>query len=120
MNQPDALGDITPGWMYLETFIPAWWTFERYRFYQSIGAALFVYGVGHSAGWQRFFNSAVVQYFGKISYAIYLMHGPVMHTVGYTIERWAYGLTGVEGWWMNAGFVLGFCFAVPSVVWVAE
>jgi peptidoglycan/LPS O-acetylase OafA/YrhL len=120
MNQPDIGDATTPGWVYLGTFVPKWWSNERYRFWQSIGSVLFVYGVGHSAGWQRFFNTAPVQYFGKISYAIYLMHGPIMHTAGYMIERWAYGLTGVEGYWYNGGFVLGFCFAVPTVVWAAD
>lgn len=120
MSQPDAIAHATPGWMYLETLIPQWWNYERYRYWQSVGAVLFVYGVGHSAGWQRFFDSAVVQYLGKISYAIYLMHGPVMHTAGYMIEEWAYGITGVEGCWFNAGFLLGFCVAVPTVVWAAE
>jgi peptidoglycan/LPS O-acetylase OafA/YrhL len=120
MCQPDIGDASTPGWVYLGTYVPKWWSNERYRVWQSIGSALFVYGVGHSVGWQRFFNTAVVQYFGKISYAIYLMHGPIMHTAGYMIERWAYGMTGTEGYWYNGGFVLGFVFAVPTVVWASE
>lgn len=83
------------------------------------GAVIFVLAAAHSKGWQRF-NHPVVQYFGKISYAIYLMHGLAMHTVGYHWEKWAYGLTGVEGSWYNAGFVLDACFAVLTVVWWAD
>jgi peptidoglycan/LPS O-acetylase OafA/YrhL len=70
---------------------------------------VFIMAVGRSRGWQRFFNLTVVQYFGKISYAIYLMHGPVLHTVGYAIERWAWGVTGIEGREYEGGFMLAAC-----------
>jgi peptidoglycan/LPS O-acetylase OafA/YrhL len=120
MCQPDAGGDHTPGWIYLTSLIPEWWSVEKYRYWQSIGGVLFVLSVGHSPGWQRFFNTGVVQYFGKISYAIYLMHGPAMHTVGYHWEKWAYSMTGVEGHSYNAGFFLGSLFVVPTVIWWAD
>lgn len=62
-----------------------------------------------------------MQYFGKISYAIYLVHGPVLHVVGYRVERWAWGITGVETQQQYVtGFVLGAVFVVPIVVWVAD
>lgn len=120
MCQPDGRGEITPGWIYLSSIIPTWWTEEKYRYWQSTGAVVFVIAVGHSPRWQRFFNTGVVQYFGKISYALYLMHGPAMHCVGYHWEKWAYSMTGVEGYWYNAGFVLGACFCIPTVIWWAD
>lgn len=48
------------------------------------------------------------------------MHGPAMHVVGYHFEKWAYSVTGVEGYWFNAGFILGACFCIPTVVWWAD
>ncbi|KAG5936487.1 hypothetical protein E4U60_002531 [Claviceps pazoutovae] len=120
MSQPDDGGKVAPGWVYLTSLIPKWWTEEQYRYWQSIGAVFFLLAVGHSRRWQRVFNSAVVQYFGKISYALYLMHGPAMHTVGYHWEKMAYELTGVEGYWYNAGFVLGAMFCIPTVIWWAD
>ena len=120
MSQPDAKGHLTPGWVYLCSVVPPWWKAEGFRYWQSAGATLFVLAVGHSPAWQRFFNSGVVQYFGKISYAIYLMHGPAMHTVGYHFEKWAYDLTGLEGYWFNAGFALHACFCIPVVIWWAD
>ena len=119
MSQPDQGGEETPGWVVLTSLVPSWYQ-ETYRYWQSIGAVLMVLAVGRSPGWQRFFNSAVVQYFGKISYAIYLMHGPVMHTVGYAIERWMWSLTGIEGNMYNVGFVLASFFIVPIVIWVSD
>jgi peptidoglycan/LPS O-acetylase OafA/YrhL len=120
LSQPDANGHMTPGWIYLCSLVPKWWSAEGYRYWQSIGAVLFVFVVGRSTAWQRLFNSNVVQYLGKISYALYLMHGPAMHVVGYHFEKWAYSITGVEGYWFNAGFVLHACFCIPTVIWWAD
>ncbi|KAI8301966.1 hypothetical protein K4K61_008364 [Colletotrichum sp. SAR11_59] len=120
MCQPDINYDVTPGWVWLCSFIPKWWEEEGYRFWQSIGSVLFVLAVSHSPRWKSFFNTAPVQYFGKISYALYLMHGPVMHTVGYTIERFVYSRTGIEGYWYNTGFVIGSLGCIPAVIWAAD
>ncbi|PHH86937.1 hypothetical protein CDD83_9552 [Cordyceps sp. RAO-2017] len=118
--QPDDGGDVTPGWRFLTSMIPSWWAEESYRYWQSAGAVVFVAAVGHTGGWQHFFNLPAIQYLGKISYALYLMHGPAMHTVGYHFEKWAYSLTGVDGYWYNAGFALGACFCVPITIWWAD
>ncbi|KAH7376112.1 acyltransferase family-domain-containing protein [Plectosphaerella cucumerina] len=120
MSQPDVRAAETPGWKYLTSFIPKWWTEEQYRYWQSVGAIMFVVCVSHSPNWQKFFNLPSIQYLGKISYAIYLMHGPVTHTVGYMIEQRAYALTGVQGYWYNLGFILGSLGVIPTVVWAAD
>lgn len=119
MSQPDNDAKDTPGWVYLTSLIPKWWS-DQHRYWQSIGATLFMLAVGRLPGWQRVFNTALVQYFGKISYAIYLMHGPAMHTIGYAIERWAWSITGLEGKAYDWGFVLAAVFVVPAVVWVSD
>ncbi|KAK5661368.1 hypothetical protein OQA88_11267 [Cercophora sp. LCS_1] len=119
MSQPDVGSEETPGWVWLCRMIPEWWS-DKHRFWQSFGAIVFVLAVARSAGWQRVFNLGVVQYFGRISYAIYLMHGPVMHTVGYSIEKGMWKLTGVEGMAYNYGFVVASLFVVPVVIWASD
>lgn len=119
MSQPDVHGAKTPGWVYLSSLIPEWFS-DKYRYWQCVGSILFVLCVGHLPSWQRVFMTPLVQYLGRISYAIYLMHGPVIHTIGYATERWAWGVTGIEGWRYNAGFTLAAVFVVPSVVWAAD
>ena len=119
MSQPDQGGEETPGWVFLSSLIPAWWE-DKHRFWQTIGAALFVLAVGRSSPWQRLFNSTAIQYLGKISYALYLMHGPVMHTLGYAIEKAVWDITGTEGAAYNWGFVLAAVFIIPIVVWVSD
>jgi peptidoglycan/LPS O-acetylase OafA/YrhL len=120
MGYPDGKGTLAPGWIWLSKLIPSWWSDVNTRWYQSIGSVMFVIAVGRSPGWQAFFNSFPVQYFGKISYAIYLMHGPAMHVVGYHFEKWAWDLTGVDGLQYNLGWALHAMFVIPTVVWWAD
>ncbi|KAK1836200.1 acyltransferase family-domain-containing protein [Podospora conica] len=122
MSQPDEGGGETPGWVVLEGWIlEAWAEENRHRYWQSVGAWLFVLAVGRSEAWKRrVFNTAPVQYLGRISYALYLMHGPVMHTLGYAIQRAVWGWTGTEGWRYDAGFALSAVMVVPVVLWAAD
>lgn len=119
LSQPDVNSENTPGWIFLSTFIPEW-VDDKYRYFQIIGAIMFVFCTARMPSLQRIFNSSPVQYLGKISYAIYLMHGPVMHTVGYSIEKWAWGITGTQDHWYTIGFALAAVFVIPSVVWAAD
>ena len=120
LSQPDDGHDATPGWVFLSSLIPDWWE-DKYRYWQSVGAVLLVLCVAHSpTTWQRVFNTRPVQYLGKISYAIYLMHGPVFHTAGYAIQRWAWSVTGVEGVAYSWGFALSTVFVLPLLVWAAD
>lgn len=119
LSQPDVNSEHTPGWVFLSSLIPEW-VDDKYRYWQCVGATLFVFCTARMPTLQRLFNSPPVQYLGRISYAIYLMHGPVLHTVGYSIERWAWGITGVEGSNYHLGFFLASIFVIPSVVWAAD
>ncbi|KAI0842548.1 acyltransferase [Hypoxylon sp. FL0890] len=119
MSEPDAGTAGNPGWEYLGTYIPEWFS-DKYRYYQMIGSIMFVFCTARSTSWQRVFNSAVVQYFGRISYALYLMHGPVMHTVGYMVEKRAWDYTGTEGSSYNWGMVLASVIDIPLVIWAAD
>ncbi|KAK3403468.1 acyltransferase family-domain-containing protein [Sordaria brevicollis] len=143
LSQPDINSHLAPGWIVLTSLIPYWWT-EHYRFYQPIGAVIFVYAVskypssacGPSSASARYaapvfsrylnpktmFESSMAQYLGKISYAIYLVHGPVLHTLGYTVMKltWTH-VTGTEtDRQYITGFVLASFLVVPLVVWVAD
>jgi peptidoglycan/LPS O-acetylase OafA/YrhL len=119
MSSPDEGPHNSPGLIWLGTLIPEWFTF-KYRFWQMMGAILFVAAAARVPWWQRFFNHPAIQYLGRISYAIYLMHGPVLHTIGYPIERWAWGVTGIEGVNFKLGFALASLFNIPLVIWASD
>lgn len=120
MSYPDNEAEITPGWIYLASWVPEWWA-DKYRLWQGIGSIMFVLATNFNPILQKPFNTAFVQYFGKISYAIYLVHGPVIHTAGYSIMRWSWGITGAEtdGQYVF-GFLLAAIFVVPLTVWAAD
>ncbi|KAI0024297.1 acyltransferase [Xylariomycetidae sp. FL0641] len=110
-----------PGFDFLAGGIPGWFT-EGYRYWQMWGAAAFVFCAARSPGfWQRrVFDAAPVQYLGRVSYALYLMHGPVTHTAGFRVQRWAYALTGVDGPQYYRGVALHAAVNIPLVLWAAD
>lgn len=119
MSEPDAGPDGVLGWEFLGSLIPEYFS-DKYRYWQMIGGIMFVFCVARLPAWQVVFNTSFVQYFGRISYAIYLMHGPVIHTIGYSIEKWAWSITGTEGYALNIGFILASVFNIPLIIWAAD
>ncbi|GAP83202.2 putative hard surface induced protein 3 [Rosellinia necatrix] len=119
LSCPDAGPSDVPGWRYLGTLIPDWFT-EKYRFWQAIGACLFVFCAARSRGWQRVFELPAIQYLGHLSYAMYLMHGPVTHVLGFPVQRWAWGVTGTEGSAYKLGVALAALINIPLVIWVSD
>lgn len=124
MSQPEEECRTTPGWRNLCKHIPDWWMGERadvWRWYQIIGSILWVGSVTRLRPWQWFYETALMQYLGKISYALYLVHGMCNHTIGHLISRfiWTH-VTGIEGGWRHVGFVLSTAIFFPCCVWVAD
>ncbi|KAK8042304.1 acyltransferase family-domain-containing protein [Apiospora rasikravindrae] len=121
MSEPDAGPDGVPGWETLGALIPEYFS-DRYRFWQMVGGALFVFCVARSPLWQRVFTTGPVQYLGRLSFAIYLMHGPVTHTLGYRVQRWAWtSVTGIETEAaFRSGAILAAAINIPVVLWAAD
>ena len=120
MSQPDEFAEETPGWIYLTEMIPPWFS-TPYRYWQSIGSIMFVWAVNNAPFLQEPFNSSAAQYLGKISYALYLMHGPVIHIIGYRIEPWAWSITGSDTEFeYKLGFILASALIIPCLIWVAD
>lgn len=67
-SMPDFNGEVTPGFRFfwfVAPFEPLW---------HSLGAVLLVWSVTRSYDLQAFFEFEVFQYFGRISFSVYLMH----------------------------------------------
>ncbi|KAK1754541.1 acyltransferase 3 [Echria macrotheca] len=121
MSQPDQGSDATPGWVRLSELIPEWWPGDdRHRYFQCFGAVVFVGAVGRSPAWRRILNSGAVQYLGRISYAMYLMHGPVMHTLGYAVQWAVWTVVGTDGLAYNLGFAVSALIIIPLVVCISD
>lgn len=85
-SYPDWSGHNTPGYRTLTSMIPEYFT-EKHRFWPSFGAVQIVWAISNSGTLRGIFNSALLQYIGKISFPLYLVHGPVIHTFGYMVSR---------------------------------
>lgn len=69
-----------PGWYYLAFLKPqAMWDFRW--FFRFWAATLFMISIPRLPV-KKFFETGFCQYLGKISFALYLVHGPILWTVG--------------------------------------
>ncbi|KAI9651541.1 MAG: hypothetical protein M1831_000778 [Alyxoria varia] len=119
-SYPDDAGHLTPGYRFLTRFIPPYYS-EKHRFWQSIAAVQIIWAVNNADFLKKYFTTPVVQYLGKISFSLYLMHGPVIHTFGYLIMPKIWALTGTDTRWrFELGFFCSACCIIPAVIWAAD
>lgn len=71
----------TPGWSYLAFLRPVAMTDFKW-FYLFWAATFLVASVPHIPWLKGFFETPFCQYLGRISFALYLVHGPLLETVG--------------------------------------
>ncbi|KAF1811615.1 hypothetical protein P152DRAFT_459554 [Eremomyces bilateralis CBS 781.70] len=109
----------TPGYRYLSSYTPTTYTDEK-RFLQGLGATLLVYTISNSGALQIPFTSHFALYMGRISYSFYIVHGPLIHIVGYSVTPTIWNWIGMEGarWWI--GLLLGSVVLAGCVFWVAD
>lgn len=86
MSYPEFEPNMVP-WTAWITKIFVWdpWYHDRYRVVQGIGASLFIYVVPRLNFLESFFSNAFARYLGRISYSLYLVHGPIFRSLGYTV-----------------------------------
>ncbi|PGH11355.1 hypothetical protein AJ80_07146 [Polytolypa hystricis UAMH7299] len=119
-SSPNNSPDLTPGFRTLSALTPRTYT-EPHRFLQSLGAILIVCSINHSPTLQSPFTTPFAQYLGKISFAFYIVHGPVLHSLGYSIMPNIWYYTGKDGdWGYCLGFAVGWCVCSVVSVWLAD
>jgi peptidoglycan/LPS O-acetylase OafA/YrhL len=70
-----------PGW-YLLSFLKPQAVFDAKWFFLFWAAVFLVSSIPHIPWLKRFFESRFCQYLGRISFSLYLVHGPVLWTLG--------------------------------------
>jgi peptidoglycan/LPS O-acetylase OafA/YrhL len=110
----------TPFYRWLWDVTP--WTYpEPHRFPQTIGAALIVLSVNHSPDIQKLFTHPLSQYLGKISFAFYIVHGPILHSLGYSLMPSIWAMTGkATNFQYCFGFTVGWLFCLPLCIWAGD
>jgi peptidoglycan/LPS O-acetylase OafA/YrhL len=90
-------------------------------FYTHLGAIIMVLIVGHATFLQIIFTNPFSQCLGKISYSLYLVHGPLLWTLGSSLDHMCLAFTGGE---TNEAYVLGIALAAflwwPVAIWVSD
>lgn len=126
----------SPGWSLLSYFKPqAFWDFRW--FFRYWAATLFMIAIPRIGWLKGFFETAFCQFLGRISYSLYLVHGPILWSVGDRIYA-AVGrihdrqIATIPGWmnimplpsWGPFGFELNYLIPhlilLPLTFWVAE
>lgn len=106
----------TPGYMWLWDWTPYTYD-EPHRFGQTIGAGIIVFSINHSPDIQKLFTNPLSQYLGKISFAFYIVHGPILHCLGYAVMPNIWSYTGKDtDFQFCFGFFLGYIILLPICI----
>ncbi|KAI9741244.1 MAG: hypothetical protein M1834_002960 [Cirrosporium novae-zelandiae] len=120
MSSPNIYMEYAPGYKTLHSLAPSSIT-QKHRFIQSIGVVLLIHSLNNHLPLQRPFLTPIAQYLGKISYSFYIVHGPILHTLHYSLMPSIWAWTGRE---QVFGYVLGYLMSavvcIPIVLWAAD
>ncbi|KAI6247395.1 O-acetyltransferase PaAT-1 [Erysiphe necator] len=126
----------SPGWRWLSVFKPQ--AVFDYKWFYLYWASLFmVFTIPRISTLKRFFEWRFCQYLGKISFAFYLVHGPVLWILGdrlYVAAGWSREVHGgaLPGWinlfplskagplGLELSFLLPHIIILPVTLWLAE
>ncbi|CAF9907789.1 hypothetical protein IMSHALPRED_006494 [Imshaugia aleurites] len=125
LSAPDFCLDYTPGYRLLSRLRPQRFESEFHLFYPSFGALLLVFLVSYnSPDWflnRYILNSSATQYFGRISFSLYVVHGPLLHIVGYRLFTLASSLAERDSLLAySAGLCIAYGIFFALVVWTAD
>ncbi|KAK9770835.1 putative Acyltransferase 3 [Seiridium cardinale] len=116
MSYPDNHGKYTPGFKTLAWLSPSVYTEpERWRFWQSLGAITLLPCILRSDRLRALLEMRIPQYLGKISFSLYLVHGPVLHSLGFWILPRLFDKFGME-----RGLLLGYPLLLSTSLYLAE
>ncbi|KAM5349369.1 hypothetical protein ACJ41O_005874 [Fusarium nematophilum] len=86
LSYPDAGAEYTPGFVFLSYWVPKYYIpLSGWMFYQAMGALLLLPCILRSPLLCRILEGPTAQYLGRVSFSLYLVHGPVLHSLGFWI-----------------------------------
>lgn len=111
----------SPGYKTLVWLIPGQFAGHEDYFWLPIAAVWLVVTVDRTNFLQALFTNAFAQYLGRISFALYLIHGPLLWTLGFVLGKRCLDVVGNTS---NEAYVLAMAFAAalwwPVAIWVAD
>ncbi|KAF2646172.1 hypothetical protein P280DRAFT_439952 [Massarina eburnea CBS 473.64] len=86
-----------------------------------MGAAVFLFSLCGCEWFRKPFLTSTAMYLGKISFPLYIIHGPVNHVVGHPLVEFFWGFMGNETPFTYAfGIGLAFTISAIIVVWLSD
>jgi len=117
-------GEITPGYATLFGLLPANYAKLKDHFWVPLGAVWLLFTLDRAPHLQRWLARPVPQYLGKISYSLYLVHGPLLWSLGRAAAVTFVGRTGREtgemycfGIFLSAVVFWAVAICVADLVW---
>ncbi|KAG6040278.1 hypothetical protein E4U41_001065 [Claviceps citrina] len=116
LSYPDIGAEHTPGFVFLSWLVPRYYLpLAGWMFYHSIGALLLIPCIVRSHHLCRVLESPLAQYLGKLSFAIYLVHGPLLHSLGFWIMPRLFERFGRTG-----GYLIGWAVLFTTTMCLAQ
>lgn len=110
LSSPHHEYATAPGFVFISNFIPSCLT-DQPRFWPSVGAIILVNHLNlcstHSP-FRKLFTNDVAQYLGSVSFSLYLVHGPILHTFGFFVPIWIWTVLDRSS---SVGYPLGLFIA---------
>lgn len=123
LSFPDDAAERTPGFDWLHSITPPMYrsgNTRAYLFWHALSALFVVWSVRRLYYIDALFCLPVPQYLGKISYALYLVHGPLLHSAGFALQpRIFQAVGGGLSRWIGA-LVLGWLTMLGMSVLMAH
>ncbi|KAJ0144430.1 hypothetical protein CTA2_1160 [Colletotrichum tanaceti] len=116
LSYPDAGAEWTPGFVFLSSLVPRYYIpLSGWMFYQAAGALLLLPCVLHSPTLRGALEGRAAQHLGRVSFSFYLLHGPVLHSLGFWIMPRLFDRLG-----HNAGFLVGWAFLLAVSLYLSD
>jgi peptidoglycan/LPS O-acetylase OafA/YrhL len=139
-SQSNKIEDLraSPGWYWL-SFLKPQAVYDPKWFFLFFAANMLVVSIPRIPWLKRFFESRFCQYLGRISFSLYLVHGPVLAILGDRIYHAVGWVRSFEkelkmyAWWINAfplpktgpmgleiAFLVPHIILLPVTLWLAD
>jgi len=105
------------------TFTKRMWPYSTYRrrFWIGVAAIMIVGPIPYLPSVQAFFCTGIIRYFGKISFALYLLHTLGNKTIGSWLLHQAVSMLGNGGYRSGASsFAVASSLYLPIIIWWSD
>jgi len=113
----------TPGYITLTKYIPHYYlSISRADgFWVPLAAIFLVFTIDNETCLQSIFETRFAQYLGKISFSLYMVHGPLLYTLGWYIHHRTAAYFGQDtprhyGWTVVTAAIVLY----PTMIWTAD